>query len=128
MYYILNDKDLYGRIGKKIGYIPDEEYRLLYREVSYFYNKYGYINIADIITYLKDKPQLMKKIESVISLNLNEQIKDDGIEEYIKTINKFNIKSQCKELSNKMKNESDILKKTEYAQKILDLEKMLKEM
>lgn len=128
LYYILNDKDLYGRIGKKIGYIPDEEYRLLYREVSYFYNKYGYINIADIITYLKDKPQLMKKIESVISLNLNEQIKDDGIEEYIKTINKFNIKSQCKELSNKMKNESDILKKTEYAQKILDLEKMLKEM
>lgn len=128
LYYILNDKDLYGRIGKKIGYIPDEEYRLLYREVSYFYNKYGYINIADIITYLKDKPQLMKKIESVISLNLNEQIKDDGIEEYIKTINKFNIKSQCKELSNKMKNESDILKKTEYAQKILDLEKMFKEM
>ena len=70
----------------------------------------------------------MKKIESVISLNLNEQIKDDGIEEYIKKFNKFNIKSQCKELSNKMKNESDILKKTEYAQKILDLEKMFKEM
>ena len=128
LYYILNSKNLYGKISKKIGYIPDEEYRLLYREVSYYYNKYGYINVADIITYLKDKPILMKKIESVISLNINDKITEEGIDDYIKTINKFNIKSQCKELSNKMKNESDILKKTEYAQKILDLEKMFKEM
>lgn len=128
LYYILSNKNLYGKIGKKIGYIPDEEYRLLYREVSYFYNKYGYINVADIITYFKDEPILMKKIESVISLNLNDEINDEGIADYIKTINKFNIKNQCNELSNKMKEENNILKKTEYAQKILDLEKMLKEM
>lgn len=128
LYYILNDKDLYGKIHKKIGYIPDEKYRQLYREISYFYNKFGYINVADIITSLNESKELLTLLESTISLNLNENIDNDEINNYIKTINKFNINNECDELSKKIKQEQDVIKKTEYAQKILDLKKMLEEM
>lgn len=128
IYYLLNDNNLYEKISKKIGYLPDKKYRELYREITYFYEKNGYINIADIMTFLSSNDDMLNLLNEIINLNLKEEVSIDGINDYIKTIGKFNINTQCEELTNKMKSESDILKKAEYAQKIVDLKKMLDEM
>ena len=46
---------------------PEQKIRFLASEISYYYEKYGSINIADFFTYLQDKKELLEVLETVLS-------------------------------------------------------------
>ena len=120
IYYMMKSTEVIKLYDEKITYMPDEEYRTLAREISYFYKKYGYINIADLITTLKNK-KMLKVLGKIEMLNLKENYSKEEILDYIDTIWEFNLKFEINSLKEKIKNENDPLEKAKLAQKIVEL-------
>lgn len=44
--------------------------RILVREISYFYEKYGYINMADFKAYIEEKKELNEVLNEIMSLGV----------------------------------------------------------
>lgn len=82
-------------------YFPNQNYRLLAKEISYFYNKFGYINEAEIMDDLN--LELTKVIGMVENQNLSEEYSKNLIEDYINAIKEVNIEDECKRLTKKWK-------------------------
>lgn len=105
---------------KKITYMPDDTYRTLAREISYFYSKYGYINSADLISSLTDD-NIIKTLGQIEMLNLKDNYSLSEIDDYINTIWEYNLNFEINSLKEKIKKESDPIEKAKLAQKIVDL-------
>lgn len=121
LYYMLRYKEVIKMYNKRITFMPTEKYRLLAKEISYFYKKYNYIEIADFLSLINDSPSLIKTVGEIMSLNLKEDYSDEEISDYINVIKEYNIKSEIARLKEKMKTEIDPVKKAEIAQKIVEL-------
>lgn len=121
LYYMLRHKEVIKIYNKKITFMPTEKYRILAKEISYFYKKYNYIEIADFLSLINDSPSLIKTVGEIMSLNLKEDYSDEEISDYINVIKEYNIKSEIARLKEKMKTEIDPVKKAEIAQKIVEL-------
>lgn len=121
LYYMLRHKEVIKIYNKKITFMPTEKYRILAKEISYFYKKYNYIEIADFLSLINDSPSLIKTVGEIMSLNLKEDYSDEEISDYINVIKEYNIKSEITRLKEKMKTEIDPVKKAEIAQKIVEL-------
>ena len=120
IFYMLKNPEVIRLYDKKITYMPDENYRILAREVSYFYKKFGYINIADLISTINND-ELIKLIGQIEMLNLKETYTIEEIEDYINTIWEYNAKFEINNLKEKIKKETDPLEKAKLAQKIVEL-------
>lgn len=121
LYYMLHSKEVIKIYNKKITFMPTEKYRLLAKEISYFYKKYNYIDIADFLSMINDSPNLIKTVGEIMSLDLKEDYTIDEINDYIEVIKEYNIKSEINRLKEKMRLEVDPIKKAELAQKIVKL-------
>lgn len=121
LYYMLRYKEVIKMYNKRITFMPTEKYRILAKEISYFYKKYNYIEIADFLSLINDSPSLIKTVGEIMSLNLKEDYSDEEISDYINVIKEYNIKSEIARLKEKMKTEIDPVKKAEIAQKIVEL-------
>lgn len=121
LYYMLRYKEVIKMYNKRITFMPTEKYRILAKEISYFYKKYNYIEIADFLSLINDSPSLIKTVGEIMSLNLKEDYSDEEISDYINVIKEYNIKSEITRLKEKMKTEIDPVKKAEIAQKIVEL-------
>ena len=119
-YMLVNPKVIKVYDSKKIYFI-DEDCRNLAAEISYYYHEYGEINIADFYTYLNDKKELLSVFDEVQNLNLDEEISDVTVMEYVKVINDYNIKQEIARLEREMKSEKDEKIKIELLEKIRKL-------
>ena len=72
---------------------------------------------------LKDEEELINTIKEINILNLKDEYTKEEILDYIKTIKDYNIKVESKRLKDLMKMELDPIKKAEYAEKILEINK-----
>lgn len=120
IFYMLKSTEVIRLYDQKITYMPDDNYRALAREISYFYKKNGYINSADLISVLSDNT-LIKVLGQIEMMNLKEEYTIDEINDYINTIWDYNIKYEINHLKNKIRNEIDPIEKAKLAQKIVDL-------
>lgn len=127
IYYMLQDKDVIKMYEKKITHMPTESYRHLAFQIDYFYKENGYINVADLITYLDDDKESIKVIGEITSLNLPEKVNYDEIEDYLNNIREYNEKEQSNIYKNKIKNELDYKKKLELANKALEIKRRREE-
>lgn len=127
IYYMLQDKDVIKMYEKKITHMPTESYRHLAFQIDYFYKENGYINVADLITYLDDDRESIKALGEITSLNLPEEVNYDEIEDYLNNIREYNEKEQSNIYKNKIKNEIDYRKKLELANKALELKRRREE-
>lgn len=123
IYYMLKDKEVIKMYNKKITYMPTEKYRFLAREIAYFYKKYNYIDIGDLMIALGDNTDLIKTISEINSLNLKEDYTIEGIDDCIETIKEYNINYEFDRLKKKMKEETDPIKKAEIGQRMFELKK-----
>lgn len=123
IYYMLRSPEVINMYNTKITYMPTEEYRMLAREIKIFYNDKGYIKEADLIDSVECDEEVLNAIKKVEEANLNENYSIEEIDDYIKVIRDYNVKTEINRLTNKMKDELDPLKKAEIAQKIIDLKK-----
>jgi hypothetical protein len=100
IYYMLNNKEVISIVINSHLYFPIESYRILSREIAYFYEKYGYINMADFSTYLSDNLELKKVFNEIIALDLNSNVLSDIILDYVKVIKDYNVSLEIKRLEN----------------------------
>ncbi len=127
LHYMLLSEEVIKIYQKKVSYLPTYRYRMLAREISYFYKEYGYISPSDLFTFLRDSEEEVMTLREILNLNLKEKYTKEEIYDYIKLIRDGNILSEVERIKNQMKQEIDVAKKTEMALKIVDLQKSLEE-
>ena len=121
IYYMLVNPHVIKVYDSKKLYFIDANYRNLAAEISYYYHEYGDINIADFYTYLNDKKELLDVFNRVQALDLNEEISDVTIMEYVKVISDYSMRQEIKRLEDMMRKEPDELEKIKILEKIRKL-------
>ena len=124
---MLIDKDVIKMYEKKITHMQVDRYRHLAFQIDQFYQSNGYINIADLITKLNNDNESIKTIGEITSLELSEEVNYEEIEDYLNNIREYNEKEQTKIYKEKIKNEVDITKKIELANKALEVKRRREE-
>lgn len=126
LYYMLVDKRClnYYNLGK-INF-PKEEERFLASEISYYYQKYGSITPADFYTYLNDKEKLLVVLDRVLELELDSEIDESELLNYIKILQEYQIKQEIKKLKKQLQDENDVMIQASIALKITELNTKLK--
>ena len=121
LYYMLKDPEVIKIYNKKITYMPTSKYRFLAREISYFYKQFNYINIADLMSFLKDDPDMLKVISEIDFLDLKEDYTKEEINDYINVIYEYNVNREIEKIKEQMKKETNPLIKAELGSKIMGL-------
>ena len=121
IYYMLTRKGTITLIENSNTYFPIDLYRQLYLEISDYYNKYGSINIADFSTYLEEKGEFKEIFKEIISLDLDNNVSDSIILDYLKVINNYNVSLEIKRLENLIMNEVDPLEQAKISNQIRKL-------
>lgn len=127
IYYMLQSNDVIKMYQKKITHMPTETYRHLAFQIDLFYKEHGFINSADLITYLKDDTESIKALGEITSLNLPSEINYETIEDYLNNIREYNENNQTNIYKNKLKSEMDYKKKLELANKALEIKRRREE-
>lgn len=121
-YMIINKKCLnYYREGK-INF-PNEDERFLASEISYYEQKYGIITPADFLTYLNetDKKKLLIELNKVLELDLDNEVDDKTIDDYIHTLKQYQINQELRRLKKQLSQENDVMIQAQIAQKMAKL-------
>lgn len=121
IYYMLVNEEAIHIYDQEQIIFSDKILRILATEISYYYEKYGIISIADFFTYLQDKKELFDVLTTILSFNYPEQIKKEDIMELVKVIREYNIAQETKRLKGLMKEEVDPLEKAKIADQIMKL-------
>ena len=123
LYYMLvNKKCLEYYNSGKINFLNEDE-RYLASEISYYEQKYGIITPADFYTYLQTKEELLKVLNRVLELELDQEVTEKTILDYIKTIKDYRLKQEINRLEKELKDENDVMKQANIALKIAELRK-----
>lgn len=123
LYYMLvNKKCLEYYNSGKINFLNEDE-RYLASEISYYEQKYGIITPADFYTYLQTKEELLKVLNRVLELELDQEVTEKTILDYIKTLKEYRIKQEINRLEKELKDENDVMKQANIALKIAELRK-----
>ena len=121
IYYMLINPEVIKVYDSKKLYFIDANTRNLAAEISYYYHEYGDINIADFYTYLNDKKELLGVFNQVQSLNLNEEISENTIMEYVSVISEYNTRQEIKRLEQMMRKTTDEMEKINILERIRKL-------
>jgi len=127
IYYMLQSVDVIKMYQKKITHMPTEAYRHLAFQIDLFYKEHGFINTADLITYLNDDIDSIKALGEITSLNLPNEVNYDEIDDYLNNIKEYNEKSQANIYKDKLRSEVDYKKKLELANKALEIKRRREE-
>ena len=116
IYYMLFNPKVIKVYDSKKLYFIDSNYRNLAAEISYYYHEYGDIVIADFYTY-----ELLDVFNQIQALNMDEEISDVTIMEYVKVISDYSMRQEIKRLEEMMRKEPDELEKIKILEKIRKL-------
>lgn len=121
LYYMLINKQCLKYYNEGRIIFPNEDERFLASEIAYYYQKYGIITPADFYTYLSDKEELLKVLNRALELDLDKEIEDNTILDYINTLKEFQMNREMKRLEQMLKDENDVMIKAEIGLKIAKL-------
>ena len=127
IYYMLISNDVIKMYEKKITHMPTDVYRHLAFQIDLFYKENGYINEADLITFLDNDIESIKVLGEITSLDLPNEVNYDEIEDYLNNIKEYNEKNQASIYKEKIKSEVDYKKKIELANKALEIRRRREE-
>ncbi len=118
LYIMLNSYEKTKIYQKKLGYLPYKEARYLANEIIYTYKINGSLVLADFITSLTDKEELMKEAREVLKYVGDEEPNFDAFEDYMAVIKDYSKNQEIKRLKDLIKEEIDPVKKAEILEKI----------
>lgn len=121
LYKMIHNNDIILYYYNNLSYLPNELHRKLANEILLFYKKFNSFNINDFIVYLEDKKDLINLIISIDDMEYTKDELDDNIDNYFNVIKKYLYNMQIEKLTNKLKNETNEIKRKEIAQQIVDL-------
>lgn len=121
LYYMLRYPEVIKLYENNKCFFPTDKFRYLANEIVYYYNKNKSISIADFITYLNGKYELVDAINKVDIIEVSDNYSYDEIMDYINLLNEYSIKKQIKNLNDEFKNSIDSERKTEILKEISEL-------
>ena len=123
VWFMLKSPIVIKMYDNRITYMPNTNYRLLAREISLFYQNFGYINEAEFMDYIMEDESLIDTLKQINKANLKDEYTNEEIEDYIKVIRDYNIKSETKRLQKQLEKEVSPLEKAKIVQRMIDLKK-----
>ena len=121
IYFMLNNDWVITQVEKERIIFPTEEMRELCSEITYYYKKYGNINIADFYTYIQDKSNILILLNDILGDSYNEETTKDELFLYFKVTKEYCEKQEIKRLTNLMKKEVDPIEQAKIVEKIRKL-------
>ena len=127
LYYMLMSKDVIKMYEKKITRMPTLKYRQLAFMIDCFYKENGYIDVADLITYLSNNDEMINTLGEINRLDIDDKIDYDMLNDYFENIRKYNEKKTVNMYKEKMNQTADYKEKLEYAKKAIEIKKRSEE-
>ena len=121
IYYMLKDDRVINMVENRVGYFPDKNIRELSNEIIYYFHKYGIINVADFISYISDKEEILKTLKDIFAMNIKDDFQEKEIEDYIFVVNEYHKEVKINDLNKKLKEEKDPLKQAKIIEEIMKL-------
>ena len=121
IYYMLKDSMVINMVENRIGYFPTKNIRELSNEIIYYFHKYGIINVADFISYISDREEILRTLRDIIAMGIKEDFQIEEIEDYIFVINEYHKEVKINDLNKKLKEEKDPLKQAKILEEIMKL-------
>lgn len=121
IYYMLRHKEVINIYERNKCFFPTDEYRALVSELVYYYKKHGIIYIADFLSYISDKKELLDAFNKIDTMELSENYTTDEIMDYINLLNEYGVNEEFKRKSLEFKKEIDEKKKIEIAKEMIEL-------
>ncbi len=121
LYYMLVNSKVINFFEKGEIYFSTEKQRFLASEIAYYYKIYGTIVPADFYTYLKDKQELREVLDEVLALDLEDEIADEVILDYIKVMKENSVNQEIDRLKQMIKEINNPLEKAKIAERIRKL-------
>ena len=121
IYYMIRDEKVLNMVENKVGYFPTKNIRELSNEIIYYFHKYGIINIADFISYISDRAEILKAFQDIIAMDIKDEFQIQEIEDYIFVINDYHKEMRINNLNKKLKEEKDPLKQAEISMEIMKI-------
>ena len=119
IYYMLRSADVLTLVEHNISYFPTMEIRYLSNEIIDFYHKYGKIDVADFISFISSREELLKVLYEIINMDMKNEYTNLEIEDYISVIKKYFKKSKISKLEKSLKEETDPLKQAKILSEIM---------
>ena len=121
IYYMLKDGRVINMVEKRVGYFPDKNIRELSNEIIYYFHEYGIINVADFISYISSRNEILNTLKEILAMNIKEDFLIDEIEDYIFVINEYHKEVKINDLNKKLKEEKDPLKQAKISLEIMKI-------
>ena len=117
--YMLKSDKVIKIYEKKITHMPTDRYRKLAFKIDCFYKEYGYINMADFISYIHDDEESRSAVSEILRLNLKDEVDEEAILDYLNNIKSYNEKNLSNRYKKELKEETSLKRKIELAKKAL---------
>lgn len=123
IHYMLRDPNAILVYQNNVSYLSSKNLNLLAVKILEFYEKNRYINVTDFTVFLEDDEALINEVLKIDSIKLPDKVDVNVIKEYIKTIDDGIIKSEIKNIKEKISVEQDVAKKIILLEKLAMLKK-----
>lgn len=121
LYYMIISVEVITRAEAQVSMIMDDKKRRLFNELIYYYHKYGEIVIADFITYLTTKTDVVDTFYEIFNLHLKKEYTIEEIDDYIKCVNDYYKKSIIDKLKMDLSKETDPMKQANIVKEIMKI-------
>ncbi len=118
LYFMLHDEEAIKEYSKSAIYIPDKEYRLLAFEIEAFYNKYGYIDTADLLTEIHDDEEVVKTIGLIMNMD-SSSFNKEALTDYLNNIREYQKQEEINKYQERLKMTNTYEQKLELGNKII---------
>ena len=119
--YMLKDERVLNMVDKRVGYFPTQNIRELSNEIIYYFHKYGIINIADFISYISERENILNTLKDILAMDIKENFEIEEIEDYIFVINEYHKEEKIKKLNKDLKEEKDPIKQAKISAEIMKI-------
>lgn len=118
LYIMMNSYEKTKVYERKLNYLPLKEARYLANEIIYTYKMNSSLVLADFITNLTDKEELLNLTKEVLKYAGDDETNFEAFEDYMAVINEYNTNQEIKRLKELISEENDPAKKAEILEKI----------
>jgi len=123
LYYMMNDGSYIKSFIKQLGYFETKLYRGISNVIIYYYEKNKSISLAEFISYISNNNELYDEIMEIINNNADMELNDSFFMENINALKKVSVEEEIKKIKKQIKEELDINKKVELANRLAELKK-----
>lgn len=120
IYYMLKSIDVIKIYEKKITFMPTDRYRKLALKIDCFYKEFGYIDVADFMSYINSDDVSINALSEILNLDLNDSYDEEAILDYLNNIKSYNDKTLSNKYKKELKEEVSLEKKIELANKAIE--------